>query len=269
VYDIRGWYRAGIDLFDQGIAVMRTVDTDEARAGLGWLLAVQGLYYVSGEISNRSSTPAPLWMADFGVYMVSGEARRGYILAQQGTDILKRLDHDKAMLILPLMSLFITACLLDEEGVPLRTAQDCLEAATRLGDAWAIAKAKQLLALRAIGDANYEQAEHLAHEALEAFDSSGDNWSKSVLCIEVLGLLAIRQRQFETAKDWMHKGLGAAGDIDFKYGMQTAYWQLGFVATLEEKYSEAGFYWSKALEVAEQILGGITFLGFGGSSGTV
>ena len=126
-----------------------------------------------------------------------------------------------------------------------------------------IAKAKQLLAVQAIGDADYQRAEKLAHESLETFDANGDNWSKSVLCTEVLGLLAIRRRQFDAAKQWMQQGLKAAQDIDFKYAIQTAYWQLGFVATLEENYLEAGLYWRKALDVAEHILGGTSFLGFG------
>src|SRR5690606_2116508 len=42
VHDIRGWYLAAIELFEQGIQVMRTLATPEAHAGLGWLLAVQG-----------------------------------------------------------------------------------------------------------------------------------------------------------------------------------------------------------------------------------
>jgi tetratricopeptide (TPR) repeat protein len=166
--------------------------------------------------------------------------------------------------VIPLMSLFITSCLLDEAGVPLATAGDCLDAALRSGDQWAIAKAKQLLAVEAIGDADYDQAERLAHESLAAFQANGDNWSKSILCTEVLGLLAIRLRQFQTAKDWMMEGLTAAAEIDFKYAMQTAYWQLGFVASLEGNYAEAGMYWHKALGVADQILGGNTFFGFGG-----
>src|SRR5690606_5959168 len=114
----------------------------------------------------------------------------------------------------------------DEEGIPLQTAQDSLEVATSIGDEWAIAKAKQFLALKAIGDGDYQQAEQLARECLATFDANGDNWSKSILCTEVLGLLAIRLRQFELAREWIHKGLQAAGEIGFKYAMQTAYWQL-------------------------------------------
>lgn len=263
VYDIRGLYLAGIDLFNQGIPAMRAANTVEARAGLGWVLAIQGLYYIAGEISNRSATPAPSWMGDFNVYTVRGEAQRGYALAREGVDILKQLNAYEEMLFLPLMSLFITSCLLDEEDAPPQIAQECLELATRLGDPWAIAKAKQLLAVQAIGNADYQHAERLAHEALETFNANGDNWSKSVLCTEVLGLLAIRRRQFDAAKQWMQQGLKAAQDIDFKYAIQTAYWQLGFVATLEENYLEAGLYWHKALDVAEHILGGTSFLGFG------
>jgi hypothetical protein len=57
------------------------------------------------------------------------------------------------------------------------------------------------------------------------------------------------------------------GNLHHSLRHHPAYWQLGFVATMEEKYAEAGMYWSRAREVSEQILGGTTFLGFGGSRG--
>ncbi len=268
VYDIRGWYLAGIDLFEQGIQVMRASGTEEARAGLGWLLAVQGLYSVTGEVYKRSSMPAPSWLTEYRIYVVSGDAKHGYALAKEGVEILKQLKNWEDMMILPLISLFITSCLLDEQGVPLQTAQECLEIASRTGDEWAIAKAKLLLAVKAIGDGDYPQAAQLAQEALSTFETNGDNWSKSTLCTEVLGLLEIRLREFEAARKWIQQGLKAAEEIDFKYAIQTAYWQLGFVATLGENYVEAGRHWSKAFEVADQILGGTTFLGFGGSGVT-
>jgi tetratricopeptide (TPR) repeat protein len=157
-------------------------------------------------------------------------------------------------MIIPLICQFITACLLDEEGVPLRTAQACLKVATKTGDTWAIAKAKQFLAVKAIEDGDYQKGERLAHEALTTFEANGDNWSKSVVCTEVLGLLAITLRQFETAKEWIQKGLKAAEEIGFKYSIQMAYWQMGFVAALQEQYPEAGLYWRKALGVADGIL---------------
>ena len=57
-----------------------------------------------------------------------------------------------------------------------------------------------------------------------------------------------------------------AAEIDFKYSMQTAYWQLGFIAALEEKYLEAGRYWQKAMGVSERLLGGRSFIGLGATA---
>ncbi|MBK8022969.1 MAG: hypothetical protein IPK19_16470 [Chloroflexi bacterium] len=112
-----------------------------------------------------------------------------------------------------------------------------------------------------------ERAESLGRSALEIFESRGDHWSKSIVCIELLALVAIVDRQFEEAKDWMRAGLRAAEEIGYKYSIQTAYWQLGFVAVLEDNYAEAGQYWRRALGIADGNLGSATFIGFGGSSG--
>ena len=53
IYDIKGWYPAGVELFQQGIAAMQAIGTPEAEAGLGWLMAVQGLYQVVQEKDSQ------------------------------------------------------------------------------------------------------------------------------------------------------------------------------------------------------------------------
>ena len=265
--DIQGWYPAGIELFEQGAQAMQAVSTKDAEACLGWLLAAQGLFSVPVEDYDKAvdDTPKPLWLATHGLYNVIGVGiERGFTLAQNGIQILKRLGEYKEMMIIPLISLFITASQIPEEDSTSRQAAlDCLAVATEIDDRWAIAKAKQFLAVRAIEDGEYEKAGLMAHEALMAFEANGDNWSISVVCIEVLGLLAIALRQFDIAKTWISRGLAAAKEIGFKYSIQTAYWQLGYVAALEENYGEAGSYWRKAMEVSDRMLGGRSFIGFG------
>ena len=137
--------------------------------------------------------------------------------------------------------------------------------ATRIDDSWAIAKAKQFLTISAIYDADFPNAERLAHEALSAFEENGDMWSESVLCAEVLALLAITLRYFDTAKAWIERGLKVAKDVDFKYSQQMAYWQLGYVAALQENYPEAGKYWREALTIGEEVIGTPIVIGFGGN----
>ena len=269
VYDIRGWYPAGVDLFEPAVAVMRTAEAEAARSVLGWLMAVQGFFSVAGGRRRWADSLAPSWMAAFGMYYVRGWAddQRAFTQVQEGFQILKGLDNQEDMMIVPLTCLFITACLLDEEVVPLQIAQDCLAAATKVGDVWAIAKAKQFLAVRAVEDGEYENANRLVRDALTTFEASGDRWSSSVVCVEVLGLLAINQGQYETAKDWIQRGLKDAEEIGFKHSIQTAYWQLGFVAALQEDYHEAGLYWKRAQGVIDGMLGSTSTIGFGGSKG--
>jgi hypothetical protein len=156
--------------------MLRSTATPEAEAALGWLLAAQGLFTVAG-----------------------GEGpRRGYAMARQGVDILQRLDQ-RAEMIIPLISLVITAIQVHETAVAVQAARTCLEIATDIDDQWGIAKAKQLLAMRLIEDGAYAVAEQLGQEALAIFVASGDSWSESILCIELLGLLTITQQRFADA----------------------------------------------------------------------
>lgn len=281
IYDVRGWYPAGIALFEQAAKVMRVAATPEAEACLGWLLAAQGLFSVpvadndtpmhDKSIHDKSMEAGINGLfAELGLYNdLEAGPRKGFYLAQKGLEILKGLEKHDEMIVIPLISLFITASqLVGKESLAIQAAQECLEVATQIEDQWAIAKAKQFLAVRAIEDGDYTMAERLAHEAYRAFEDSGNNWSSSVVCIEVLGLLAITQQQYEAAKAWIERGLIAAQEIDFKYSMQTAYWQLGYVAALEENYPEAGIYWQKAMGVSERVLGGRSFIGLGSAART-
>ncbi len=249
VYDIRGWYPAGIQLFERAVEVLHKIPTDEAQAVLGWLQAVQGLYYLAG-----------------GIYRSAEGSRKGFLLAQEGIQIVERSQSDDKMMLVPLICMFTTASQVNDQTIAFAAAQNCLEIATRLHDEWSIAKAKQFLSIRAIFDADYNVAERLANEALETFDRNGDKWSSSALCIEVLGLLATNQRRFDEAEAWIERGLHDAEEIDFIYSQQTAYWQLGFVASLQEDYSRAAFYWRQALELGEVPVGSPILIGFGGTS---
>lgn len=270
-YDIQGWYPAGIDLFEQAVRVLQEDPAEEAQACVGWLLAVQGLFSIPVEDYDydQGISPPPLEFASHGSFTSGAGPQKGFALAQKGMQILRGLRGYQEMKIIPLISLFLIASRIPEgEAISRQAARECLEIATEIGDRWAIAKAKQFLAVMAIEAGEYEQAGPMAHEALAAFQASGDHWSISVVCIEVLGLLDISQRRFDSARAWIRRGLQAAEEIDFKYSIQTAFWQLGFIAALEENYAEAGSYWRKALAVSDRMLGGRGFLGFGSRAGS-
>ena len=179
VHDIRGWYPAGIELFERAVEVLRGVATEEAQAILGWLLTVQGLYYLPS-----------------GIYRSIGGPRKGFLLAQEGVHIIEQLSGCDELTIVPLISLIITAHQVNEVEIAVTAAHKCLELANRIGDEWAVAKAKQFLAIRAIMDSDLTTANRLAHETLNTFQKNGDKWSESMLCIEVLGLLATIRREF-------------------------------------------------------------------------
>lgn len=265
IYDVRGWHPAALKIFERAAQAMAAAGTDEARACLGWLLAVQGLFRVPVRSYDDAAPFVPAKsMAAFGVYAHGAVGpQEGYDLARQGVDILAALGRRDEMMIVPLISLFTTASQVDgKEAEARQAAQECLAIATALDDTWAIAKGKQFLAIQAIEEGDYAEGERLARDALLAFQQNGDNWSASVVCIEVLGYLAITRHEHDRAVEWIERGLAAAREIDFKYSIQTAYWQLGFVAALEGRYAESGKYWQAALAVSERMLGSKSFIGF-------
>ncbi len=265
IYDVRGWHPAALKVFERAAQAMAAVGTAEAEACRGWLLAVQGLFSVPvRSYDDKAPVVLSVGMATFGLYSDGAVGpQEGYALARQGVDLLARLGRRDEMMIVPLISLFTTASQVNgKEAVARQAAQECLAIATALGDRWAIAKAEQFLAIKAIEEGDYAEGERLAQAALLAFQENGDNWSASVVCIEVLGFLEITLRQFERAREWIERGLAAAQEIDFKYSIQTAYWQLGFVAALEGKYAESGRHWQAALGVSERMLGSRSFIGF-------
>jgi tetratricopeptide (TPR) repeat protein len=245
IYDVRGWHPAGVTLFEQGVEVIRNASTVEARASLGWLLAVQGMFIIAGEKSSRI----------------------GFDLARRGVQILRDLGQLENMVV-PFISLFVTARQVGETDVSVQAANDCLDFATKTGDQWGIVKAKQLLALRAIEEENYDSANTLAAEALSICEARGDRWSESAICIEVMGTTAILLQQYDTAREWLFRGLRSAEAIDFKYAMQMAYFQLGYIALLLNDYAEAAQYWHKALEVGDRMMGGFAIVGFFGTATT-
>jgi hypothetical protein len=88
---------------------MRQQSGEEAESGLGWLLAAQGLFSIAGSTGTR----------------------KGFELALDGIGILKRLGQRTEMVI-PLMSLFLTAVHVHEEKIARQAAQDCLQIALEI-----------------------------------------------------------------------------------------------------------------------------------------
>jgi len=249
IYDIKGWYPAGVELYQQGIDMMRTMDTPQAKAGLGWLSVVQGLYRVVNGYEREGFV----------------QAKTGFMQAQEGLHLLRSQDRPD-MMIIPLMSLIIAACHFNEAKIAREAAQEFLQVALTIEDYWGIAKARQFLAMMAIDDGHYDDARQHALDALHGFETSEDRWSKSILCTEVLGLLETIHRDFDAARHWIQLGLEAAEEIDFAYARQAAYWQFGYVETLCENYGAAAHYWQTAQQIGERIFGLKSIIGFSGSS---
>lgn len=243
IHDIRGWYPSGASLLDEAISVLRTDDSEDAQAWLGWVLAVKGLFTATAGYRSRE----------------------GFELARKGVELLRALGRNSQMIV-PLISLFVAAVRVGEEREADKAARDCLLVAEELGDEWAMAKGKQLLASRAIVDQDYGRAKDLAQESLKIFEQREDRWSESILCIEVLGLLAISLRDYQLAEQWVQRGLAAAEQIDFQYAIQSAYWQLGYIQALQENFTAAGKFWKKALKSGKASTGGMVMMGFGGSA---
>jgi predicted ATPase/DNA-binding CsgD family transcriptional regulator len=250
IYDVSGWYPAGVQLLQDTIETIEALEIENSEAAanadtkacLGWLTAVKGMFVVARSLMSRE----------------------GYDLCRQGVSILRELDqpYQNEYLLVPLLGLFKTAMQVNEPEIALECSLKCLELATEIQNLWGIVKAHHMLALMAIDNRNYERANQLAHTALEICKTQSDYWSESVLCIEVLATIAIYQKQYQQAQQWLEQGLAAATSIDYVYVMRAAYFQLGYVAILSNNYPESARYWNKALAISHQVsLGTTGFLG--------
>lgn len=249
IYDIKGWYPAGVELFQQGIAVMEGKATPESRAGLGWLMAVQGLYQVVDGYEREGFV----------------KARAGFMKAQQGVEIL-RVQQCTEMMVIPLISTIVAACYFNEAHVARHAAQECLDIALAHRDDWGAAKARQFLAMMALDERRLDDARQHALDALRSFEAIGDRWSIGILCVEVLGLLETVERSFDAARQWIQRGLDIAEEVDFDYARQMAYWQFGYVEALQGNYGGAARHWQMAQNVGDRNFGLKSIIGFSGSS---
>lgn len=240
--DLHGWYPAGIELFQRAIAAAGDDGSREAERCQGWLLAVAGLFHVAGGYDSRE----------------------GFRLASEGVSVLHETGRPQDMII-PSISLTLTAIRCGDKRVARSAAEDCLTAAEAAAEDWGTAKARQLLALLAVQEGDLGRAEELAGAALESYQRRHDRWSESVLCIEVLGAMEIARRDLDSAEGWIRRGLQAARTLDFRYSIQMANWQLGYLEALRENYQGAGGYWQRALEVGDRVMGSKHVIGFGGS----
>jgi tetratricopeptide (TPR) repeat protein len=207
----------------------------EAKVCLGWLTAVKGIFLVARSLTSREA----------------------YDLCLRGVTDLRELNQ-KNMLLVPLLGLFKTALQVGEPQVAYQSAEECLQIATEIQDLWGIVKAQHLFALLAIDARDYEVASAYATSALKTCKRRNDRWSEGMLCIEVLATIAIHQKAYGQAREWLEQGLEAAASIHFVYAVRAAYFQLGYVAVLSNDFSEAAQQWNKALAINDQVSLGTT-----------
>lgn len=230
IYDVHAWYPAGVRLFQETIDALQSLTTVEAKVSVGWLTAVQGMFVAARQLTSRES----------------------YELCYRGVSILRQLNQQEYLLV-PLLGLFKSAVQVNESAIALECAEECLEIATEIDDMWGVSNAKHLLALMAIDERDYELARELAHSALDICKALSNYRSESMLCIEVLATIAIHQKQYEQARQWLKQGIEAATSIRYVQAMRAAYFQLGYVAVLSNNYSEAATHWNKALAISDQL----------------
>lgn len=249
IYDIKGWYPAGVALFQQGIDALEKISCPDAEAGRGWLLAAQGLYKVVNGYHREGFV----------------DAKAGFQQAQHGVNLLRRQQHRDSFIV-SLISTIIAACHFNESTVAHKAARECLEISLTQANTWGAAKARHFLATMAINDGHHDEAMKFALDALSSFEAIGDRWSMSILCIEVIGLLETVRRDFDAARQWIQRGLEAAEEAEFDYARQLAYWQFGYVEVLREDYVTAARYWRIAQHIGDRNVGWTSIIGFSGSS---
>lgn len=225
IYDLRGWYYQGIELFTQAAEALRSVQGDEEiDATLAQVLAVQG--YWTGVI---------------------GFPERGLPLAEEGLAILRRLNR-RAETLLPLQAIWINNWYLNAPDMELLAVEEWLAVARENNDQRNIALALQT-AFRVMEPA---EARPMLEEAVRMLEELGEFWGMSVANF-ALGTTLWKLGETDKAKHHSLQAVKAAQEIHFRAGQHHAYHTIANIAFANQQFDEAAHYYRLCLKISHEV----------------
>lgn len=228
VYWIRGWNRAGMELFAKAVKALQEEQDDESAAVHALAMAFQG-YFMS-------------WL---------GLSDQGCELARRSIGILEPMDRPRALAFayesFALNSYCLNRFVDESEG-----KYKFLEIASDLGDKWLLALALFEASMGALRNGEYDEASRLAKSSLDLNEETG-NRIRSVLPLLSLGHSDFAWGEYEAASNYYQRILKISQDIGFLWGIEKACKYLGVVALSIGNTGEAEQYLRQSLIIIDEI----------------
>jgi len=229
VYDIRGWYQAGIALFAEVAAQPHPVSGEDAAMLVrGKALGYEGFY--TGIVGNPE---------------------RGWALSQAALAIIRPLEQPEALGYALLGAALNSAYLGDLDQLH-EAAQAWGQIGQAIGDRWGAAMSFNFLAIALSGRQRLAEGREKIDLSLQIFGQEIGEYLGLTWAAVVRGQLAMTQGAYAEAKTFFERSLNAAQALNYRRTTQQSYDNLGDVAFYLGEVEQAERYFRLSLEVSEE-----------------
>jgi predicted ATPase/DNA-binding CsgD family transcriptional regulator len=228
VFWIRGWNRAGMDLFAEAVRALQEQEDEESVTLYALVMAYQG-YFMA-------------WL---------GHSEQGYELAEKSVKILGQLNHPEA-LAFAYESLSVNAYCLNKFLEEIAGKNRLLKLATEIDDKWLLALSLFEASMVALRNDDYTEAGRLAQSSLNLNEEIG-NAIRSTLSLLALGHTALALGELEKANEFFLRCLKISQETGFLWGIVKSSKYLGKVALSIGKTAKAEIYLLQSLRITSEI----------------
>jgi predicted ATPase/DNA-binding CsgD family transcriptional regulator len=225
---IRSWNHAGTELFTEAVEALQQEVDDESKALKALSVAFQA-WFMS-------------WL---------GIPECGYQQAEESVEVLKQLNHPKA-LFFAYYGMSINAYFLSRITEVGEATDKLIELAAEINDKWLTAFMLFSPGIIALILGNYAEAQQLAESALGLYEEIGDVIG-STMPITILGHVAYGHEEYESAKHFYLRCLKISQRTGFNYSLQTSSKYLAKVTFLMGDYVETEKYLVQCLTLSKEV----------------
>lgn len=232
VYEIRGWYNAGAELFQEAAVALRPEPgaiQDEDTS----VVYAQALAHQAHFMAQR------------------GHTESGLALAEESVEILRRFErYDE--LAFPLETLSWNASYVKGAEDFWEIERQIGETAGEVGDQWALAYTLCWKGRSVALQQDYQTGQKHVQESLRIFQNLGDYYATVWPGLE-LGNIAILLREYGEAKEYYSRVFEGAQENEYTWGLAKSARYLGSLALLMKDYEEARIYLLQSLRISDDL----------------
>ena len=229
VYDICGWYQAGIALYEEAAEQLLPLFEDDTAALVrGKALGYAG-YYTG----------------------VVGNPEQGLALCNEAVEMIQPLNQPEA-LVYALCCTTLNYSYLHDLDQILEVAQVWSRMGQEIGDRWAETVSLNFMAVALMGQHKLAEAQEKIDRTLQIFGQEIGEYFGLTWAALVRGRIALAQGAYIEAKSFYERSLQAAQVLNYRRTTQQAYTNLGDIAFRLGEIEEAEHYFRLDLEISEE-----------------